>query len=364
MSATMSAMACMRVRGTAGAPRQRGAFARGGRVCGGVSVCSRGPGPVHGPGPRGKSGGCSRRGMIASASGDDGEWGDDWSGDTDVDGVGAPMVEVFDNADAVAAGLCAEVRETAMACIKTRGLFCFGVPGGSVAKALAGLVGPGGSGSSADVDMDWSKVHCFFVNERPEEQKCYTLAMDTWASKVPIPAENVHAVKGGVSLEEAAAAYEAEMRRMADEGVLQSEEETGMPVFDLLLVGMGADGHVGSIYPKSAEVFTLDGRAVLPVDRPGKQSVTMSLELINAADRVVVAATGAGKAATVASCLESEIVDDPKDAGDGALAFGDLPGASIAAWQTLWFLDEDAASKLDTDGMDDDGMVTVGGRQM
>jgi len=295
------------------------------------------------------------------ASADEG-WGDEWDEDEDVDGVGAPMVEVFDDAGALAVGLCSEVRETAIACIKTRGLFCFGVPGGSVAKALAGLVGLGGEPGG---DLDWSKVHCFFVNERPEEQKCYKLAMDTWASKVPIPAENVHAVKAGVSLAEAAEAYEAEMRRMADEGVLQCDEETRMPVFDLLLVGMGADGHVGSIYPKSAEVFTLDGRAVLPVDKPGKQSVTMSLELINSADRVVVAATGAGKAATVAAALEAEIVEEPDEASDGAIIFGDIPGASIAAWQTLWFLDEAAASKLNPEGgMDDDGMITVGGRQL
>jgi len=130
-------------------------------------------------------------------------------------------------------------------------------------------------------------------------------------------------------------------------------------------VGMGADGHVGSIYPKSAEVFTLDGRAVLPVDKPGKQSVTMSLELINSADRVVVAATGAGKAATVAAALEAEIVEEPDEASDGAIIFGDIPGASIAAWQTLWFLDEAAASKPNPEGgMDDDGMITVGGRQL
>ena len=95
---------------------------------------------------------------------------------------------------------------------------------------------------------------------------------------------------------------------------------------------MGADGHVGSIYPDSAALKDETGAAVLGVDMPGKRSITMSLPLINTAERVVVAASGTKKAETVRAVLE----DDESE----------LPGACVDAFSTIFFLDSGAASKL------------------
>ena len=75
------------------------------------------------------------------------------------------VVEAFDDDAQLAKALVMEVQENAKACIDERGAFVMAVPGGSVAKALAGL---------KDVtDVDWSKVHLFFVNERTPEGKCF-----------------------------------------------------------------------------------------------------------------------------------------------------------------------------------------------
>jgi 6-phosphogluconolactonase len=124
------------------------------------------------------------------------------------------------------------------------------------------------------------------------------------------------------------------MRTLAegDDDAMMLDEVNGLPVFDLILLGMGADGHVGSIYPESKALKDETGAAVLGVDMPDKRSVTMSMPLINTAERVVVAASGVKKAETVRAVLE----DDESE----------LPGACVDAFSTIFFLDTGAASKL------------------
>ena len=262
-----------------------------------------------------------RRAVSAAAgSADDFDLTDE---DIDLEFVGGEfVVEAFDDAAALATALCLEVQENAKACIEERGAFTFAVPGGSVAKSLKGL---------ADMkDVDWTKVHVFFVNERVPGSKCLDLAMDTWANACGTPNENVHAVLGD-DPKTAASLYEEQMRDL-DRNQLPVDEANGLPVFDLILLGMGADGHVGSIYPDSETLDDESGAAVLGVEMPEKRSITMSMALINTADRVVVAASGTGKAETVRLALEDEECR--------------LPGALCDAFSQIWFLDKEAASKL------------------
>ena len=231
--------------------------------------------------------------------------------DIDLEFVGGEfVVEAFDDAGALATALCLEVQENAKACIEERGAFTFAVPGGSVAKSLKGL---------ADLeDVDWGKVHLFFVNERVPGSKCLDLAMDTWARACGIPEANVHAVLGDEP-KAAAAAYETQMRDL-DRTSLPVDEANGLPVFDLILLGMGADGHVGSIYPESETLDDESGAAVLGVEMPSKRSVTMSMALL-AADRVVVA-DGAGKAETVRLALGTRSVACPARCAAPSRRFG------------------------------------------
>jgi 6-phosphogluconolactonase len=244
------------------------------------------------------------------------------------------IVEAFDTEEELSAALCLEVFENAKACIEDRGAFSLAIPGGSVAKALKGLC------ELEDEGLDWSKMHVFFVNERPEEQKCYNLARTTWVDEFiaqgKFKLENLHKVmENAEDLDGVAKDYEAQMFALAEDEVLPRDEYTKAPVFDLILLGMGADGHVGSIYPNSPQAKDENiATNVFAVDMPGKRTISMSLHLINQADRVVVAATGAGKAETVKKALEED------------LEFGELPGAMVDAFSTIWFLDLAAASKL------------------
>merc|ERR1711907_853329 len=98
---------------------------------------------------------------------------------------------------------------------------------------------------------------------------------------------------------------------------------------------MGADGHVGSIYPDSEQLSDASGATVLALERPDKMSITLSLRTINAALHVVVAATGAKKAPVVAKALAK----DPA-----------VPGGRVnpAQGTLTWLLDEPAAADLST----------------
>ena len=265
--------------------------------------------------------------------------GVDWSREmTEAGEDGEFVVEAFDTSDELVRALCLEVEENARGCLEERGAFTMAIPGGSVAKALKGL--------AEAKDLDWEKVHVFFVNERPGEQKCAKLAVETWTEACGIPEANVHRVMETGDMELAAAEYERQMRTL-DESQLPIDEENGMPVFDLILLGMGADGHVGSIYPNSPAANDESGACVLGVNMPSKVSVTMSMPLINTADRVVLAATGSEKAEIVRASLEDE------------LEWGEIPGSMVDAFSTIWFLDLAAASLLsayediDIDGDED-----------
>ena len=114
---------------------------------------------------------------AAAADDDDDEEDEDFElSAEDIEGIsgGEFVVEAFDDEKALAIALVMEVEENAKAAIDARGHFALAVPGGSVAKALAGLKDAKG--------IDWEKVHVFFVNERVPDGKCFKLACETWAS--------------------------------------------------------------------------------------------------------------------------------------------------------------------------------------
>ncbi len=130
-----------------------------------------------------------------------------------------------------------------------------------------------------------------------------------------------------------AAAYEA---KLLAETRIHKEKGSGVAVFDLMLLGMGSDGHVGSLYPNRPEVLSSSSALVLPVNKgSGPSSITLSLAVMNAARASVVAMTGASKADAVMMCLE-----DKQPAG----AFPAQLVRSVGG--VTWLLDEGAASKL------------------
>ena len=154
--------------------------------------------------------------------------------------------------------------------------------------------------AEAGTERDWSTVHFWFGDERavpPDHPDSnYRMAKESLFMRLPIPADNVHPMPVPetilpVTLDDAARRYEAELR-----AALPKNEE-GFPRFDLVLLGMGEDGHTASLFP-GTPVLAERHRAVVAVQgpKPPPWRLTLTLPVINAARHVWVMVTGKGKA--------------------------------------------------------------------
>eukprot|EP00967_Tisochrysis_lutea_P018081 scaffold20497_cov35-Tisochrysis_lutea.AAC.1 len=134
-----------------------------------------------------------------------------------------------------------------------------------------------------------------------------------------------------------AEAYEAQLRALPTSVLPRGED--GIPVFDMALIGVGDDGHVGSLYPNREEVLDDSGRWVLPVEMKTPGSITLSLGVMAGAKEVIIAACGVsdkypqGKSAGMKRAIEGEET------------LSTFPAAGLRRVAT-WIIDEAAASKL------------------
>ena len=178
-----------------------------------------------------------------------------------------------------------------------------------------------------NVQVFWSDERCVFP-ESPESN--YRMAKESLLDRVPIPAAQIFRMQGEADPAAEAARY--------TEAVLQSTPHfNGIPVFDLLMLGLGDNGHTASIFPHNSHLFYSE----LPfevADHPqsGQHRITVTGQTINHANAVVFIATGAAKAEMVANVLE-------KRAG-----WEKLPAALVQpeAGTLFWLLDVAAAGEL------------------
>ncbi|QGH69237.1 6-phosphogluconolactonase [Pseudactinotalea sp. HY158] len=204
------------------------------------------------------------------------------------------------------------------------------VSGGSVGTEVLGAVA-----ESDLLDLvDLGSVHVWWVDERfvpaADADRNAVQARDALFDRIDLPAENLHPMPAsdeGLTLAEAGDRYAAELARFAADGEPQ-------PVFDVVLLGMGPDGHIASLFPGHAGL-TATGVTVVEADspKPPPERVSLTFESINTARQVWLAAWGAGKADAIASALRDEPVSTTPAAG--------ARGREV----TLWILDPAAASR-------------------
>ncbi len=187
----------------------------------------------------------------------------------------------------------------AAAAIAERGIFRVALSGGSTPKALYRLLADG-----TTPPMDWPNVHLFFGDERhvpPDHPDSnYRMVKEALLSRAPVPEENVHRIRTEMPDAAAAAAdYENVLRETFH---LQVGE---WPRFDLVLLGMGPDGHTASLFPWTP-VLHERSRAAAAVWVPSMQTwrVTLTPPVFNHARRVLFLVSGAEKAETLHSVLE------------------------------------------------------------
>ncbi|HEX6885591.1 MAG TPA: 6-phosphogluconolactonase [Planctomycetota bacterium] len=229
--------------------------------------------------------------------------------------AGAGEVVALADPAALAAEAERRVLAAAAEALAARGRFSLALAGGSTPRAAYARL--------ATAATDWTRWHVFLGDERvvpPDHADSNEgMARAAWLGRVPA---RLHRVRTELGVEAAAADYEAELRRAFDLGPGE------VPVLDLVLLGLGPDGHTASLFPGSPAVRERE-RLVAPVldaPKPPPQRVTLTFPVLEAARTVLVLVAGADKAAALAAALderepEHELVARRLRHARGALAW-------------------------------------------
>lgn len=201
--------------------------------------------------------------------------------------------------------------------------------GGSTPKLLFDLL-------SAEYlnKFDWSKVHLYWGDERcvppTDDDSNYKMTLERLISKVELPASNVHRVLGENESNSEAERYGNEIRT-------NLPSKSGLPQFDLVILGMGGDGHTASIFPHEIELIKDERICAIGINPDsGQKRVTLTGPVINNAKAICFLVTGKSKA---------EKLDEIFNAKASYL---DYPASHISPTdgELLWFLDAEASINL------------------
>ncbi|CAM0911734.1 unnamed protein product [Alopecurus aequalis] len=212
---------------------------------------------------------------------------------------------IFDAEEYLAASLAEHMAGLSEKFAAERGAFTVVLSGGSLIKALSRKL----AGPPYLEAVDWSRWHVFWADERvvPKNHadSNYRLAMDEFLSKVPIPANQVYTMNDTLSAERAADDYENRLNQLIKNGVVALSPVTGFPKFDLMLLGMGPDGHIASLFPGHPVVNENKKLVTYVKDspKPPPERITFTFPVINSSAHIALMVTGAGKAGAVHKAL-------------------------------------------------------------
>ena len=232
-------------------------------------------------------------------------------------------LQIFKDLSALSEAAAKLFIESAAQAIVERGRFLVTLSGGSTPMALYHLL--------VDAPIDWPRVHVFWADERcvpvDDPGNNYAQAQDVLLMHVPIPADNVHRVQSELEPDSAAQDY----------GATLSGFGQPWPRFDLVLLGMGEDGHTASLFPGSRvdEVESVIAVTAHYQDRPANR-VSLTPRVINDARLVAFLVSGQSKSETLANILKGDYHPDTWPAQRIHPTKGKL----------IWLVDEAAGSKL------------------
>jgi 6-phosphogluconolactonase len=212
---------------------------------------------------------------------------------------------------------------------KTAKRLTIALSGGSTPKLLFDIL------SSEYVnEIDWNKIHLFWGDERcvapTDEQSNYKMTLEHLISKVAIPETNVHRILGEND-------PEIEAERYSNLLQTELEQANGLPQFDIIMLGLGEDGHTASIFPHQMELLTSDKVCAVAIHpESGQQRVSLTGKVINNAKDVCFLVTGAGKAEKVEEIMHQ------------TGGYKTYPAYYIqpTSDNLYWFMDEAAIAKL------------------
>lgn len=169
--------------------------------------------------------------------------------------------------------------------IQDHGFFFVALSGGSTPREIYEILAE----PPYDTEIEWDRVHLFWSDERnvpPDHPDSnYRMAMQSGFNKLSLIPEHIHRMEAETSIEKNAMAYEKRIRK-----ILQDRS------FDLVMLGMGEDGHTASLFP-GTEALLAHGRQVMPNFIPAKKTwrMTLTLDCINSAAHIVVYVMGETK---------------------------------------------------------------------
>ena len=242
-----------------------------------------------------------------------------------------PGIHVHADLEALSRAVSNRFIELAGQRIAQAGRFSVALSGGSTPRRLYELLG------SPEVapQISWGKVHLFQVDERcvpPDHASSnYRMIRESLLAPASVPAENFHRILGERTPEDAAREYARDLEKSF---AVRPPDD---PRLDLVFLGMGADGHVASLFPGSRNLNE-QKRWVVPSEPgpEGLERVTLTSPVLNAAARIIFLVTGAEKSETLARVLGPQSTP------------GTLPAQRIAPidGKLSWYVDRAAASRL------------------
>ncbi len=243
-------------------------------------------------------------------------------------------LKICADAEELAAKSAIAIARTAAECIRARGAFTLVLSGGATPKRTYELLARG----EGEYSIDWSRVFLFFGDERfvphDDPRSNYRLVHDALLSVAPIPSEQVLAVDTSLATPAISAAdYTARISKFF------AQPRGAIPAFDLILLGLGDDGHTASLFPGAAaldvddRIATWSAPGVLP---PPVDRITLTFPVLNAAHQVLFLVTGASKATVLRTVL----------AGDANREAFPAAGIQPTTGRVSWLVDRAAATPL------------------
>ncbi|MBA3322247.1 MAG: 6-phosphogluconolactonase [Pyrinomonadaceae bacterium] len=240
-----------------------------------------------------------------------------------------PSIHVFDDAGEVAQAAAERIVDLAHKAIAARGRFSLALAGGSTPKRIYELL----ASEEFAGRFEWPQVHVFFGDERcvpPDHADSnYRMASEALLSRVPLPEVNIHRMIGEGDAVANARLYEDELREFFD--------GANWPAFDLVMLGMGDDGHTASLFPGTRALQEQQAWVAANwVEKFDTFRITLTAPAINHAAHVMFIVTGAGKTDRLPEVLS------------GAREPERLPSQLIrpVAGALDWYVDSSAGAKL------------------
>ena len=237
------------------------------------------------------------------------------------------QIHIYKDGDEVTSALAEWMAELIAKTLLTKDKFTLALSGGETPKALYKKL----AASPYKEKIDWGKIHFFWGDERvvpfTDERNNAKMAYDNLLEKINVSEEQIHIMQTGIEPVNAAIEYEKILHQYFDD-----QPST----FDLVLLGMGDDGHTLSLFPNSLVLFQNNKWVTEILSKEKGKRITLLPSVVNLSSSIVFLVTGAAKATTLKKVLEGEYQPDKFPAQLIKPANGELH----------WFVDEEAAKDL------------------